>query len=212
MKPEEIESLSFKIIEEEAGRHSFDNKQWQILRRIIHTSADFEYIDTVKFSPDAVEKALKTIKKGCPIFTDTNMARAGIRKKETGLFNCTVECLIADDDVARRAKENGTTRAVAAVDTACEKMKGGIYVIGNAPTALLRLIELTAVKKAEPDLIIGFPVGFVNAAESKAELMKQSIPFITNSGRKGGSNIAASVVNALLIMASQTGPAQAEAI
>ena len=203
MKPQEIEDLSFKIIEKEALNHNFNQKQWNIVRRMIHTSADFEYIDPVKFSQDAVKKGIEAIKNGCSIFTDTNMARVGIRKKETSLYGCSVNCLIADKDVAKNAKKAQTTRAVAAVDMACDKMKNGIYVIGNAPTALLRLIELIKAKKARPALIIGFPVGFVNAAESKDELMATGFTYITNKGRKGGSNIAASIINALAIMAAQ---------
>ncbi len=204
MQPQEIEDLSFKIIDKEAGKHSFDKAQWNIVRRMIHTSADFEYMDTIRFSNDVVKKGIQAIKNGCKIFTDTNMARVGIRKKETALFGCSVNCLIADQNVAKKAKQTGTTRAVAAVDMACDHMENGIYVIGNAPTALLRLIELIKDKKANPALIIGFPVGFVNAAESKDELMANNFSYITNKGRKGGSNIAASIVNALAIMAAQT--------
>ncbi len=202
MKPQQIEDLSFKIIEKEAGSHGFYDKKWPVVRRMIHTSADFEYIDTIRFSDGAVEKGINAIQNGCRIFTDTNMARVGIRKGEIKTFGGRVDCLMTDEKVAQKAKENGTTRALAAVDLACENLDGAIYVVGNAPTALLRLIEHLEKGKINPALIIGFPVGFVNAAESKAELEKISdIPYITNQGRKGGSNIAAAVVNALAIMA-----------
>ncbi|NOX35106.1 MAG: precorrin-8X methylmutase [Deltaproteobacteria bacterium] len=201
MKPQEIEDLSFKIIKKEAGAHTFKDDQWPVVRRMIHTSADFDYMDTVRFSPGAVQKGIAAIQSGCQIFTDTNMARVGIRKKEIHEFGGRVSCLIAKEDVAKKAKKTGTTRALAAVDMACELVKDGIYVIGNAPTALLRLIELVKDKKADPALVIGVPVGFVNAAESKDGLMALDIPYITNKGRKGGSNIAASIVNALAIMA-----------
>ena len=200
MKPQQIEDLSFKIIEQEAGDHGFDDLHWPIVRRMIHTSADFEYIQTVRFHPDAVQKGINAIQNGCAIFTDTNMARVGIRKKEISGFGGRVDCLIADEAVAERAIQNGTTRALAAVDMACERIDGGIYVVGNAPTALLRLIELIEAGQANPALVIGFPVGFVNAAESKAELLGVDIPYITNTGRKGGSNIAAAIVNALAIL------------
>jgi len=203
VKPQEIEDLSFKIIQQEAGNHGFSADLWPIVRRMIHTSADFEYINTIRFYPDAVQKGVAAIQRGCQIFTDTNMARVGIRKKEIQEFGGRVSCLIADKAVAKKAKETGTTRALAAVDMACDRMKDGIYVVGNAPTALLRLIELIKDKKASPALIIGFPVGFVNAAESKEELMALDFPYITNKGRKGGSNIAASIVNALAIMAAE---------
>ncbi len=202
MKPQQIEDLSFKIIEGEAGDHGFNEQEWPIVRRMIHTSADFEYIKTIRFHPDAIAKGIQAIQKGCQIFTDTNMARVGIRKKEISDFGGRVDCLIADESVAKKAKAAGTTRALAAVDTACENISGGIYVVGNAPTALLRLIELIEAEKASPALVIGFPVGFVNAAESKDALLNVDIPFITNKGRKGGSNIAAAIVNALAIMAA----------
>ena len=206
MKPQEIEDLSFKIIEEEAGEHGFDELHWPVVRRMIHTSADFEYIKSIRFSDKAVEKGIRAIQKGCPIFTDTNMARVGIRKGEISAFGGSVECLMTDTRVAEMAEKNGTTRALAAVDLACEKMDGAIYVVGNAPTALLRLIELIRQGKAKPALVVGFPVGFVNAAESKAELETISdAAYITNQGRKGGSNIAASVLNALAIMAEKKG-------
>lgn len=201
MKPQDIEDLSFRIIEDEAGDHGFDDRQWPVVRRMIHTSADFDYIRDIRFNGDAVETGIKAIQNGCRIITDTNMARVGIRKKEIEHFGGRVTCMIGDKEVADQAKKAGTTRALAAVDMACDKMKQGIYVVGNAPTALLRLIDLIQEKKADPALVIGFPVGFVNAAESKDALMELSIPYITNKGRKGGSNIAASIVNALAIMA-----------
>lgn len=202
MKPQQIEDLSFKIIEDEAGDHGLDDAQWPIVRRMIHTSADFEYIKTIRFHPQAIEKGLAAIKSGCRIFTDTNMARVGIRKKEITSFGGRVDCLIADEKVAAKAKAEGTTRALAAVDLAGEFLDNGIYVVGNAPTALLRLIELIQKKTVTPALVVGFPVGFVNAAESKQALLDVDIPFITNVGRKGGSNIAAAIVNALAIMAA----------
>lgn len=203
MKPMEIEGLSFKIIEKEAGNHPFGPTEWPVVRRMIHTSADFEYIRTVRFHPKAIQTGIDAIKRGCMIFTDTQMARVGIRKKEIQAFGGEVNCLIADEAVAQKAQACGTTRALAAVDMACGRMDNCIYVVGNAPTALLRLIELIKEKKASPALIIGLPVGVVNAAESKDALMALDFPYITNKGRKGGSNIAASVVNALAIMANE---------
>lgn len=203
MKPLEIESLSFSIIDKEAGEHNFPAEQWKIVQRMIHTSADFEYMETIRFHKHAISKGIDAIRSGKAIITDTQMARSGIRKIETAQFNVPVSCLIGNEEVKKYAKKNGTTRALAAVDLAVDLMENGIYVIGNAPTALLRLIELVKSKKANPALIIGLPVGFVNAAESKADLIDLNYPHISNIGRKGGSNIAASVVNALLIMASK---------
>lgn len=206
MKPQEIEDKSFQIIDAEAGKHGFDEREWPVVRRMIHTSADFDYINSVRFYREGVhpiDVGIQAILQGKNIITDTNMARVGIRQKEVNEFGGKVSCLIADGAVAQKAKASGTTRALAAVDMAIDQMEGGIYVVGNAPTALLRLITLIREKKANPALVIGFPVGFVNAAESKDELMGVEIAYITNKGRKGGSNIAASIVNALAIMAYQ---------
>jgi precorrin-8X/cobalt-precorrin-8 methylmutase len=202
MKPDEIENLSFQIIEREIGAHNLRNEQWIIVRRMIHTSADFGYKDMVRFHSDAIKSGLDAIRSGKNIITDTNMARVGIRKREIEQFGGRVKCYMNDQQVHSNAKATGVTRAKIAVDMAVEDMQGGIYVIGNAPTALLRLIELVKEQKARPALIIGLPVGFVNAAESKAALMELDYPYISNVGRKGGSNVAASVVNALSIMAS----------
>ncbi|MGD9301522.1 MAG: precorrin-8X methylmutase [Desulfobacterales bacterium] len=205
MKPDEIEKLSFQIIEQEIGTHNLTNEQWLIVRRMIHTSADFEYRETVRFHPDAIQAGLAAIGSGKKIITDTNMARVGIRKKELDRFGASTVCFMNDPAIHRQSQANNLTRARVAVDMAVKDMKSGIYVVGNAPTALMRLVELVKEQKAQPALIIGLPVGFVNAAESKAALMELDYPFISNVGRKGGSNVAASVVNALAIMASGDG-------
>jgi precorrin-8X/cobalt-precorrin-8 methylmutase len=201
MKPDEIENKSFAIIDREAGPHKFTTEEWTIVRRMIHTSADFEYKQNVRFHPDAVAAGIRAIRTGKTIFTDTNMARVGIRSRDLNGYGVSLKCLMDDPAIRARAEKNGTTRAKAAVDAAVAEMKEGIYVVGNAPTALLRLIELLQAEKAQPALIIGLPVGFVNAAESKAALMKTDFPYISNIGRKGGSNVAASVVNALTNLA-----------
>ncbi len=204
MKAHEIEALSFNIIDQEAGSHGFSAEEWTIVRRMIHTSADFEYKKNVRIHPQAVAAGLTAIRSGKSIITDTNMARVGIRQSDLNPVGVTVKCYMNDSVVAEDAKTAGTTRAHAAVDAAVSDMGGGIYVIGNAPTALLHLIERVKEKNAQPALIIGLPVGFVNAAESKAELLKlDQPPYITNVGRKGGSNVAAAVVNALVILATQ---------
>ncbi len=204
MKPAEIEALSFKIIDQEVGPHDFSSDQWSVVQRMIHTSADFEYKNTIRFHPSAITTGIQAIRTGKTIVTDTNMARVGMRKNDLARFGVAVKCFMNDPVVHANAKTAGSTRAVAAVDTAIEEIDGGIYVIGNAPTALLHLIETVKDKKAKPALIIGLPVGFVNAAESKAKLIKmEEPPYITNVGRKGGSNVAAAVVNALAILATQ---------
>jgi precorrin-8X/cobalt-precorrin-8 methylmutase len=203
MKPDEIERSSFQIIDQEAGTHHFSERQWSIVRRMIHTTADFEFKEMVRFHPQAISAGIEAIRNGKMIITDTNMARVGIRKKESEQFGGRVKCYMNDPLIHEKAKADGSTRAKAAVDAAISEMKDGIYVVGNAPTALLRLIELVSEKKARPALIIGLPVGFVNAAESKAALMEMDYPYISNVGRKGGSNLAASVVNALAILANE---------
>ena len=203
MKPHEIEAMSFKIIDEEAGPHDFPPREWSVVRRMIHTSADFEFMQTVRFHPRAIDAGLAAIRGGYALFTDTNMARVGIRRQETRRFGITATCLIADPDVGEIAAKAGITRAQAAVDAVVPRMDGCIYAVGNAPTALLRRSETIGNGTARPALVIGLPVGFVNAAESKDALMALDIPYISNTGRKGGSNLAAAVVNALLKMADR---------
>jgi len=205
MKPDEIEALSFKIIEQEAGPHDFPDDKWQIVRRMIHTSADFEYMETTRFHPQAVVAGIQAIQAGRAIVTDTHMALAGIRKKAIEAFGGSATCLINDPGVIETARQAGTTRAKAAAEAAAEIMKGGIYVVGNAPTALFEIIRLISTGQAVPALVVGLPVGFVNAAESKQALLELDIPYITNVGRKGGSNLAASVINALIIQATAEG-------
>lgn len=203
MKPLDIEQLSFSIIDEEAGPHTFNEKEWPVVQRMIHTSADFEYMQSVRFHQKAVDAGIKAICSGKTVFTDTEMARAGIRKASLASYGGKTLCLIRDSEVAEIARKNRTTRSCEAVNLSVEQMDQGIYVIGNAPTALMRLIELIREGAVQPALVVGFPVGFVNAAESKAMLAEVDIPYITNQGRKGGSNIAASVVNALIILAGE---------
>jgi precorrin-8X/cobalt-precorrin-8 methylmutase len=203
MKPQEIERRSFQIIDDEAGEHGFPLDQWPVVRRMIHTSADFEWQQMVRLHPRAIASGVSAIKKGCIIVTDTHMARVGIRRRDLTPFGGVVRCYMTDERVAETAAREGITRATAAMDVAAPELAGGICVIGNAPTALLRLMELMDRGDARPALVVGLPVGFVNAAESKALLLEKDVPFVTNVGRKGGSNVAAAVVNALIIMAGQ---------
>jgi len=197
--PLDIERESMRIIESEVPEpRPYAGVQWQIVRRMIHTSADFEMLDLVRFHPRAVLAGQKALASGCRIFTDTQMARCAIPLRRMTPLGCTVTCLMDDPEVAERAKREGITRALAAVDKAAPDMDGAIVVIGNAPTALLRLMELSRAGQAAPALVVGMPVGFVNAAESKALLAAQDIlPFVTIQGRKGGSPLAGCVVNAL---------------
>jgi len=203
MRPLEIELESFRIIDREAGPHDFSPHEWQIVRRMIHTSADFDYLRTVRFHPRAIPMGLEALRAGKPIVTDTRMAAAGIRKKELKRFGVAVNCYVDDPGVHAAARSSGTTRSAAALDAAVAEFPDAMYVIGNAPTALLRLIERVRSGEARPALMVGLPVGFVNAAESKAALAALDHPYITNSGRKGGSNVAAAVVNALLLLAAE---------
>jgi precorrin-8X/cobalt-precorrin-8 methylmutase len=206
MKPEEIEAESFRIIDDEVGAHDWQEAEWQVVRRAIHTSADFEYVRTMVFSEGAVERAITAIRSGVGIVTDTNMALSGISKARLTRFGCGVSCHVADSDVGALAQREGVTRSVTAMRKAVANTNNRIFVIGNAPTALFELLRLIQAGQARPELIIGLPVGFVGAEESKIALAATDapVPFITNMGRKGGSNVAAAVVNALAILA---GPA-----
>lgn len=206
MKPEEIETESFRIIDAEAGDHGWPEAEWQIVRRAIHTSADFEYVQSLVLSGDVIEKAVAALRSGAGIVTDTNMALSGISKPRLIPLGCTVSCHVADPDVAEQATNEGVTRSIAAMRKGVANPQNRIFVIGNAPTALFELLRLVETGQAEPALIIGLPVGFVGAEESKNALasIARDIPFITNIGRKGGSNVAAAVVNALAILAAHS--------
>ena len=198
--PQEIEKRSFEIITQELGDFPLIPGTEPIVKRCIHTSADFDYAKNLRFSEGVVEKALKAIQNGASIVTDTQMARAGINKKALARYGGEVYCFMSDEDVARKAKENGTTRATASMDKAASLGIPLIFAIGNAPTALVRLYELIEEKKLSPELIIGVPVGFVNVVASKELIMETETPYIVEAGRKGGSNIAACICNALLYM------------
>jgi precorrin-8X/cobalt-precorrin-8 methylmutase len=198
--PMEIERRSFEIISQEAGDRIPDDIRSMIIKRVIHTSADFDYIDNLCFSEGAVEHALDALKRGAWIITDTNMALSGINKKSLQKAGGEAHCYIADEEVAKRAKELGVTRASVCVDKAAEIDHPLIYAVGNAPTALVRLYELIQEGKIRPELIIGVPVGFVNVVQSKELIMQTDIPYIVARGRKGGSNVAACICNALLYL------------
>lgn len=196
--PMEIERRSFAIISQEAGDRIPDDNRAMIIRRVIHTSADFDYLDTLCFSDGAVDAALEALRKGAWIITDTNMALSGINKPSLKKAGCEACCFMADEDVAQEAKRRGITRASVCVDKAAALNRPLIYAVGNAPTALIRLYELILDGKIRPELIIGVPVGFVNVVQSKELIMQTDIPYIVARGRKGGSNVAACICNALL--------------
>ena len=200
--PSEIEKRSFEIITEELkemGKILCPETEL-IVKRCIHTSADFEYADSLVFTEGVVEKAKDAIRRGVPIITDTQMGKAGINKKRLAEHGSEVLCFMSDEDVAEMAKKNGTTRAVASMDKAAALGREAIFAVGNAPTALVRLYELIKEGKINPELIIAVPVGFVNVVQSKELIMQADVPYIVARGRKGGSNVAACICNALLYM------------
>lgn len=198
--PKDIEARSFEIIEQELGDAELDAMQKPIIKRAIHTTADFDYLENLYFSDGVVEKMIKAIKNGADIVTDTNMARAGINKKLLAKFGGEVYCFMADEDIAKAAKSNGTTRAAASMDKAAKLNGDVIFAIGNAPTALMRLCELIDEGRINPAAVIGVPVGFVNVVQSKEMIMERKVPQIVARGRKGGSNVAAAICNAVLYM------------
>ena len=200
VKPMDIEKRSFEIITEELGDTPLVPGTELIVKRCIHTSADFDYAKNLCFSENAVDKALKAIREGACIVTDTQMAKAGINKKALARYGGEVFCFMSDEDIAKRAKEMGCTRAAASMDKAAEMGNKLIFAIGNAPTALVRIYELMEEGKLAPELVIGVPVGFVNVVQSKELIMTTEVPYIVARGRKGGSNIAACIVNAMLYM------------
>lgn len=202
IRPQDIEKRSFEIITRELGTRTFPQDQELIIKRCIHTSADFEYADSLCFSENAVARAMEAIREGACIVTDTQMARAGINKKVLARFGGEVYNFMSDEDVAKEAKERGCTRAAVCMEKAAKLDKKLIFAIGNAPTALIRLYEMIQDGQISPALIIGVPVGFVNVVQSKELIMETQIPYIVARGRKGGSNIAACICNALLYMMS----------
>lgn len=201
-QPQEIEALSFRIIAEELGEHPFTEEQFPIVQRVIHASADFELGRSLVFTPDAVQAGIRAIRSGRPIVADVQMVESGISKPRLEKFGGSVRCFISDPDVIEEAKRLNTTRAIVATRKAAKLCEGAVFAIGNAPTALLELIRLVEAGEAKPGLIVGVPVGFVSAAESKELLSKlKGVPFITNIGRKGGSPVAVSIVNAISLLA-----------
>ncbi len=200
IRPDEIEKKSFEIITkelEEAGI-SIDEKNAFVTKRCIHTSADFEYATTLSFSPGAVDEMKRLIASGAVIVTDTNMALAGINKKKLAAYGGEAMCFMADDDVAAEAKERGITRAAVSMEKAAKLGRDVIFAIGNAPTALIRLHEMMEEGIFTPKFVIGVPVGFVNVVWAKELFLGSDVPYISNRGRKGGSNIAAAICNAIL--------------
>ena len=197
--PADIERRSFEIIESELKNEIPENIK-PVVIRAIHTTADFDYAENLYFSDNVIDNSLKVLDMGAVIVTDTNMAKAGINKSALARHGCECMCFMADEDIAETAKRNGTTRAAASVDKAAKLGKPVIYAAGNAPTALVRLCDHISAGDFIPELVIGAPVGFVNVVQSKEMLIESGVPCIVARGRKGGSNVAAAICNALLYM------------
>ena len=198
LKPMEIEKRSMEIISENLRGIEIPEENRDILMRVIHTTADFDYVENLEFSDGAAAAGIEALKGGAHIVTDTNMAFSGINKKLVRSLGGDVHCFMADPDVAGQAKARGVTRAAVSIEKACTLKHELIFAIGNAPTALMRLDEMIQRRRVKPKLIIGVPVGFVNVVEAKEIIMRSGIPYIVARGRKGGSNVAAAICNALL--------------
>ena len=201
--PADIEKRSMDIISQELGEKRLDPENEAVIKRVIHTTADFGYADTLFFTPHVVQQAVKLLKNGrVTIVTDTQMALAGINKAVCQKLNCRVECFMSDPQVAQEAQSRGITRAAVSMEKASGLSGPLIFAVGNAPTALVRLYELITEQKLSPSLVIGVPVGFVNVVESKELLLQSGVPAIVARGRKGGSNVAAAICNALIYQAA----------
>ena len=198
VRPEDIEKRSMEIITEELQGKTWPEPEFSIVKRCIHTSADFDYAENLCFSKDAARLGMEALQRGAVIVTDTKMAWSGINKKKLQEYGGEAYCFMADEDVAKEAKERGCTRATVCMERGAALSGEVIFAIGNAPTALIRLYELIEEGKVSPALIIGAPVGFVNVVEAKELIMKTDVPYIVPRGRKGGSNIAATICNAML--------------
>ncbi|MCX5903464.1 MAG: precorrin-8X methylmutase, partial [Proteobacteria bacterium] len=187
LSPQDIEAESMRIIDREAGSHSFSEDEWTIVRRIIHATADFEVMKTIRFHPQAIAAGIAEMKQGNSVYTDTQMLKAAIGGKLQEQYGCSAVCLVADDEVKRVSKAAGLTRSAAAMQAAAASLQGAIVAIGNAPTALFKAVGLCREGAMSPALIIGMPVGFVGAAESKQALLESGLVSITMLGRKGGT-------------------------
>lgn len=204
LEPAEIYRRSFSLIQEAFGKRWPTGPRQELIKKIAHTTADVDFALTFEMSSDAIEKGVQALRSSCGIVTDVSMVAAGIRKEAPGRLGCTINCLLYDDGVAEEAKKRGTTKSAVAIGQAAPLYRGGIVAIGNAPTALFELIDLVKAGKAAPALIIGVPVGFVGAAESKRELIASGTPFISNPDKRGGSPIAATIVNGLCTLAEKS--------
>lgn len=203
----QIEDDSFATVDAEAGPHAFDPQQWQVVRRVIHATADFEFKQLLRFSPDAIASGVQALRRGCPVLVDVAMIAAGLSSERLGEYGCRVHSFIADPEVIEQAQAQNSTRAIMAMQKAHRLglLDGSVVAIGNAPTALLEVGRLVRDAAARPALVIAVPVGFVSAAESKEVALALPVPFIVARGRKGGSPIAVAVLHALLLLSKEAG-------
>jgi precorrin-8X/cobalt-precorrin-8 methylmutase len=199
-----IEDGSFAIIDQEAGAHSFTADQWQVVRRVIHATADFEFKDLMRFHAEALQAGIEALRGGCPIVVDVKMISAGLNEDRLKAYGCSTHCFISDEDVITTAKNENSTRAIEAMRKAQRRgvLDGAVVTIGNAPTGLLEVARLVEEEGASPALVIGVPVGFVSAAESKEAALRLASPYIVARGRKGGSPIAVAIIHALLLLSA----------
>lgn len=200
-----IEDSSFAIIDAEAGAHEFDARAWQIVRRVIHATADFEFKTLMRITPDAVESGIRALLRGCPIVCDVKMIIAGLNEERLAAYGCKSHCFISDEEVIADAKAKNSTRAIEAMRKAHRLglLDGAIVAVGNAPTALIETARLVKEEGARPALVVGVPVGFVSAAESKEVALAAPVPSIVARGRKGGSTIAVAIIHALLLLSTE---------
>ncbi len=198
----QIEDDSFTIIDREAGTHDFSADQWEVARRVIHSTADFEFKNILKFHDRAIEAGITALENGCSIIVDVKMITAGLNQKRLDSYGCRAESYISDADVIDAARTNNSTRAIMSMQKAMrlKKLDGSVVAIGNAPTALIEIVRLIREEGAKPALIIGVPVGFVKAVESKEQVLSQTVPYIISQGRKGGTTIVVSIIHALLLL------------
>jgi precorrin-8X/cobalt-precorrin-8 methylmutase len=200
-----IEDSSFAVIDAEAGPHAFEARQWQVVRRVIHATADFEFKTLMRLTDDAIDAGMAALRGGCPVLCDVKMIIAGLNEDRLGAYGCRTHCFISDEDVIAEAKARNSTRAIEAMRKAQRLglLDGAVIAVGNAPTALIELCRLVKEEGARPALVIGVPVGFVSAAESKEIVLDTPVPSIVARGRKGGSTIAVSIIHALLLLSTE---------
>ncbi|MFZ3064716.1 MAG: precorrin-8X methylmutase [Nitrospirota bacterium] len=203
MEQHEIERKSFEIIDSLIGKHNFTEKELAIVKRVIHTIGDIDFGRELIIHPEAIDKGISAIKSGNNIVTDVNMVKAGVREKTLNSFGGRLYCFVNDNEVIKKSADKKKTRSALGMQKAMPELNNGIVAIGNAPTALFEIIRLIRDEGLRPALIVGVPVGFIDAAESKEELLKVDVPYITNKGRKGGSPVAVAIINALIILAKE---------